>query len=70
MVDKENTVYFYDYETELTKKEDLCLNNFAISEFTGLDDFKYLTAEHYYQCHKFDDFNAHENFKKAFQEIR
>ncbi len=70
-VDKENTVYFYDYETELARKEDIFLNNFDISKFvdptTNLD---YLTVEHYYQCHKFENFEKNSAFKNAFETIR
>lgn len=76
--DKENTVYFYDYVTELTKKEDICLNNFEISEFKDNNGLTFLTNEHFYQAHKFlaenikEEFkNSHEEkFKAAFEEIR
>lgn len=76
--DKENTVYFYDFVTELTLKEDICLNNFEISEFKDNNGVTFLTNEHYYQAHKFsienikDEFrNSHEEkFKAAFEEIR
>ncbi len=71
MVDKENTIYFYDYESQLTKKEHIFLNNFDISRFVDpTDGFEYLTVEHYYQCHKFDDFKKNPEFKEAFDTIR
>jgi predicted NAD-dependent protein-ADP-ribosyltransferase YbiA (DUF1768 family) len=59
-----NTIYFYDVENDLVKKEHIYLNNFEPSEFVAEDGFKYPTVEHYYQCHKF------ENFKDALEEIR
>jgi predicted NAD-dependent protein-ADP-ribosyltransferase YbiA (DUF1768 family) len=54
-MDKDNTIYFYDAESDLVKKEHFFLNNFDPSEFIGEDGFKYPTSEHYYQCYKFDD---------------
>lgn len=76
--DKENTVYFYDYVTELTKQEDICLNNFEVSEFKDNNGVTFLTNEHYYQAHKFavenikDEFkdSKAEQFRAAFEEIR
>jgi len=77
-MDRENTVYFYYYVTESTIKEDICLNNFEISEFKDRDGLTYLTNEHYYQAHKFELGNIKEEFKSskadqfkaAFDEIR
>jgi len=76
--DKENTVYFYDYVSELTKQEDICLNNFEISEFKDNNGLSFLTNEHYYQANKFAVENIKEEFKNskgdkfksAFEEIR
>jgi predicted NAD-dependent protein-ADP-ribosyltransferase YbiA (DUF1768 family) len=59
-----NTIYFYDVESDIVSKEHIYLNNFAESEFIGEDGFKYSTVEHYYQCHKLED------NKEAFEEIR
>ena len=59
-----NTIYFYDVESDKVKKEHIFLNNFDPSEFIGEDGFKYPTVEHYYQCFKFED------NKQAFEEIR
>jgi len=71
MGDKENTIYFYDYETELTKKEHIFLNNFHISKLVDpTDTLEYLTVEHYYQSHKFDNFEMNPEFKEAFETIR
>ena len=33
MVNNENRIYLFYYESELTKKEDFYLNNFEVSEF-------------------------------------
>lgn len=71
MVDKDNTIYFYDYESELTKKEHIYLNNFALSPLVDpATNSYYLTVEHYYQANKFDNFALHEEFKEAFEKIR
>jgi predicted NAD-dependent protein-ADP-ribosyltransferase YbiA (DUF1768 family) len=77
-LDKENTVYFYDYVTELTRQSDICLNNFDVSPFVDNNGLSYLTCEHYYQAFKFtqeclkEEFrNSHEEkFKNAFEQIR
>lgn len=71
MVDQENTIYFYDFESELTRKEHIFLNNFDVSKFVDpTDNLDYLTVEHYYQCHKFDNFEKNPEFKEAFETIR
>jgi hypothetical protein len=67
-MDKETTVYFYDYVTELTKQEDICLNNFEISEFKDEKGLTFLTNEHYYQAHKFESCNIKDEFKHSFEE--
>jgi ribA/ribD-fused uncharacterized protein len=61
---KPNTIYFYDTESDIVKKEHIFLNNFETSEFIADDDFRYKTVEHYYQAHKFEE------FKDAFEEVR
>jgi predicted NAD-dependent protein-ADP-ribosyltransferase YbiA (DUF1768 family) len=63
-------VYTYDNATELVKAEHIFLNNFDPSEFIADDDFKYPTVEHYYQSHKFDNFEEKPEFKAVFDEIR
>ena len=76
--DKENTVYFYDYVTELTTEGDICLNNFEISEFKDNNGVVFITNEHFYQAHKWTLENIKEEFKNskaeafkaAFEEIR
>lgn len=65
-----NVIYFYDKESEYVKKEHIFLNNFEISPFVADDSFNYLTVEHYYQCHKFDNFEENQEFKKAYEEVR
>lgn len=62
--------YFYDNENEHVKKEDIYLNNFDPAKFVADDNFTYTTSEHYYQCHKFDNFEEKPEFKAAFEEIR
>ena len=77
-LDKENTVYFYDFVTELTIEGDICLNNFEISEFKDNNGLSFLTNEHFYQAHKYANENIKEEFKiskaeqfkAAFEEIR
>ncbi len=63
-------IYTYDAVTDLVKEEHIFLNNFDPSEFIADDGFKYPTVEHYYQCHKFDNFEDKVEFKAAFEEIR
>lgn len=65
-----NEIMFYDTESEFVKKEHICLNNFETSPFVTDDNFTYLDVEHYYQAHKFDNFDEHSEFKAAFEEIR
>jgi len=67
---EEQTIYFYDSETENVKKEHIFLNNFEPSPFKADDDFLYQTVEHYYQCHKFDNYEENPEFKLIFEEIR
>lgn len=64
-----DVVYFYDKENEFIKKEHVCLNNFEPSPFTDEKGQKFLSVEHYYQCHKFDNFQDGDEFKKAFEEV-
>jgi predicted NAD-dependent protein-ADP-ribosyltransferase YbiA (DUF1768 family) len=59
-----NTIYFYDNESDKVKKDHIFLNNFEKSEFIADDNFKYQTVEHFYQCHKFED------YKEAFEAVR
>ena len=66
----EDIVYTYDIETELVKKEHIFLNNFEISVFKADDEFNYMSVEHYYQCHKFDNFEEKPEFKVPYEEIR
>lgn len=65
-----STVYFYDTESALVRKEDIYLNNFDVTPFVADDDFMYPTVEHYYQAHKFDNFEDNKAFKSIFEEIR
>lgn len=65
---RDKTVYFYDYVTELCVAEDICLNNFEISEFKDNNGVSFLTNEHYYQAHKFLEENIKEEFKSSHQE--
>jgi predicted NAD-dependent protein-ADP-ribosyltransferase YbiA (DUF1768 family) len=65
-----NTIYFYDVPSDRVKAENIFLNNFDTSNFTADDNFNYKTVEHYYQCHKFDNFEEKPEFKKVFEEIR
>ena len=60
-------VYFSDKESEFVKKEHVCLNNFEPSPFTDEKGQKFISVEHYYQCHKFDNIADGEEFKKAFE---
>jgi len=69
-MDTSDVIYFYDVETEFVKKEHIFLNNFEPSPFIADDFFTYPTVEHYYQCHKFDNFEEHPEFKAIFEEIR
>jgi predicted NAD-dependent protein-ADP-ribosyltransferase YbiA (DUF1768 family) len=66
----ENVIWFYDLESDKVKKEHIFLNNFDSSPFKADDDFIYPTNEHYYQSHKFDNFENNDKFKQAFEEIR
>ena len=63
-------IYFYDKETEYVKKEHLCLNNFEPSPFIDENNEKWISVEHYYQAHKFDNFEDGSEFKTAFTEIQ
>ena len=71
------TIYFYDNETDLVKKEHIFLNNFDPSPFLDDQNLSFFSVEHYYQvydftniqAHKFDDFSK-EHFQSAFEEIR
>ena len=60
-----NTFYFYDKETEFVKKEHICLNNFEPSLIKDEKGEEYKSVEHYYQSHKFIDFD-----KNAYLEIK
>lgn len=66
----DNVVYFYDKETEFVKKEHICLNNFEPSSFTDEKNEQWKSVEHYYQAHKFDNFDDGPEFKNAFKEIQ
>lgn len=67
----QKVLYFYDTADEFVRAEDIYLNNFEVTPFKALEDgFVYQTAEHYYQCHKFDNFDVNPNFKAAYEEIR
>ena len=46
------------------------LNNFDPSEFIADDNFKYPTAEHYYQAHKFTSNVLPEEFTAYYKEVR
>lgn len=70
MEKNQNVICFYDVESEFVKKEHIFLNNFDPSPFAADDDFTYLTVEHYYQCHKFDNFDEIPELKVVFEEIR
>ena len=63
-------VYTYDAESELVKKEHIFLNNFEVTEFIADDNFKYMSVEHYYQCHKFDNYDEKHELRTAYDEIR
>ncbi len=65
-----DVIFFYDKESEFVRKEHIFLNNFEPSPFFADDGFKYLTVEHYYQCHKFDNWEEHAEFQNAYEEIR
>ena len=69
-MDTSDVIFFYDVETEFVKKEHIFLNNFEPSPFIADDFFTYLSVEHYYQCHKFDNFEELPKFKAIFEEIR
>lgn len=66
--DKE-IIWFYDETGEKSKKENMFLNNFELSDFYADDNFKYISAEHYYQAHKFKGYE-HPEFEKYFLEVR
>ena len=66
----DNTIYFYDDSDKEIKPEHYFLNNFDPSPFKADDNFLYPSVEHFYQCHKFDNFSENINFKNAFEEIR
>jgi len=70
MEEKENIIFFYDAPTEYVKEEHIFLNNFEVSPFIADDNFTYQSVEHYYQCHKFDNFENNPKFITAFEEIR
>lgn len=63
-------VYFYDEENDKVKKDHIFLNNFDESKFVADDNFTYPTVEHYYQCHKFDNYDEKPELKAAYEEIR
>jgi predicted NAD-dependent protein-ADP-ribosyltransferase YbiA (DUF1768 family) len=63
-------LYTYDVPCEFVKEEHIFLNNFDPSPFIADDNFTYPTVEHYYQSHKFDNFEDNLEFKTAFEEIR
>jgi predicted NAD-dependent protein-ADP-ribosyltransferase YbiA (DUF1768 family) len=67
---EDNVINFYDVESEFVKKEHIFLNNFDPSPFKADDGFLYADVEHYYQCHKFDNFEDDSEFKAAYEEIR
>jgi len=62
-------IYFYDKESELVKKEHIFLNNFYPSPIV-VNGLNYASVEHFYQSHKFDNFDEHPEFQTAFDEIR
>lgn len=63
-------IYFFNKENEICKREHIFLNNFHSSSFVADDNFRYPTVEHYYQCHKFDNWQDVPEFKEKFEEIR
>ena len=65
-----NIIYFYDAANELCAPEHIFLNNFDPSPFVADDGFTYPTVEHFYQCHKFDNFDDNSEFRSKFEEIR
>lgn len=65
----EDIVYFYDQETEFVRKEHIFLNNFEPSPLKDEKGKSFMSVEHYYQAHKFDNFADGEEFKKAFEDI-
>ena len=66
----DNTIYFYDETGIKTKKEHIFLNNYDPAKFVANDNFTYITSEHYYQAHKFDDYDENPDHKAKFEEIR
>ena len=64
------TIYTYDIASDLVKAEHIFLNNFDPSDFIADDDFKYPSVEHYYQSHKFDNFDEKPEMKAVFDEVR
>lgn len=66
----DNTIFFYDVENDICKKEHIFLNNFDPSPFVADDNFNYPTVEHYYQCHKFDNWEEIPELNEKFEEIR
>lgn len=63
--------YFYtSNRSGRVLKEDIYLNNFYRASFVADDNFTYTTVEHYFQCHKFDNFDEQPEFKAIFDEIR
>jgi ribA/ribD-fused uncharacterized protein len=67
--EEQNEIFFYDTFEGKSKPEHVWLNNFAPSPFTSKSGLTFATVEHYYQCHKFGNFEK-EGFKEIFEEIR
>jgi len=65
----EGVIYFYDKKSDLVKEEHIFLNNYEPSPIV-VDSFTYQSVEHFYHCHKFDNFDENPEFQKAFDEIR
>lgn len=69
-MESSNIIYFYTSEKEKVKKEHTFLDNFHNAVFIGENSLSYLSAEHYFQSHKFENFELHEDFEDIFEEIR
>lgn len=67
--DESNVIFFYDTFEGKSKPEHVWLNNFDSSPFTSTSGLKFPTVEHYYQSHKFGNFEK-DGFKEIFEEIR
>ncbi len=67
--EEQTEIFFYDTFEGKSKPEHVWLNNFALSPFTSASGLTFETVEHYYQSHKFGNFEK-EGFKEIFEEIR